>query len=582
VASLDFLNELYSDSKFEEIILEAHKIDSKNINLEIEIIKARALRKLGRYKDALDTLSTIQFIPKDSIVSKINFYCIELDVLTHMGRYDEGMKRIERISKLLKEIDVPALPPEEKRVIAQTYNELARLNFFLSDYDSAINYLHQELSIAEELEDKEKIISSLQNIGSTYTSQGKYVESVEYFTNALSMAEETEIIHLIGHIEDNLGLVYYYQGKLDQALERLYSSLEINKKIKDPRGMGFNYEYIGSVKLKQNKISEALNNFEKSYEIRKNLGNDTHTASIVFVLITTYLEIGKRERALEYLKELEEILSKTTTKRIQMQYQLAKAVYLKESKIFRNKVEAEQLLKDVIEEPEITEFSFTVTAYLHLIDILYDQIQKLELSDTDALPEETEELFNEIEDYTKSIGEIAESKNLPDLKVSHFNIMGFISISKFEVSNAFTYFNKAEEICRDYDLANLRFQFKEIDYQDKSTQTQQLVMNKEAFPHKIQKSLNKIIHSLPRLLIVTSLLKNIELTFTELIELTKMSPGNLGKHCDKLIESKYVHKEKQFIDDRFLTVYSLTPEGMNEFNKYTDILIPFLTSAQSA
>jgi DNA-binding MarR family transcriptional regulator len=107
-------------------------------------------------------------------------------------------------------------------------------------------------------------------------------------------------------------------------------------------------------------------------------------------------------------------------------------------------------------------------------------------------------------------------------------------------------------------------------------------MNKEAFPHKIQKSLNKIIHSLPRLLIVTSLLKNIELTFTELIELTKMSPGNLGKHCDKLIESKYVHKEKQFIDDRFLTVYSLTPEGMNEFNKYTDILIPFLTSAQSA
>ncbi|MHA2276559.1 MAG: tetratricopeptide repeat protein, partial [Candidatus Kariarchaeaceae archaeon] len=202
------MNELYSDSKFEEIILEAHKIDSKNINLEIEIIKARALRKLGRYKDALDTLSTIQFIPKDSIVSKINFYCIELDVLTHMGRYDEGMKRIERISKLLKEIDVPALPPEEKRVIAQTYNELARLNFFLSDYDSAINYLHQELSIAEELEDKEKIISSLQNIGSTYTSQGKYVESVEYFTNALSMAEETEIIHLIGHIEDNLGLVY--------------------------------------------------------------------------------------------------------------------------------------------------------------------------------------------------------------------------------------------------------------------------------------------------------------------------------------------------------------------------------------
>jgi DNA-binding MarR family transcriptional regulator len=344
--------------------------------------------------------------------------------------------------------------------------------------------------------------------------------------------------------------------------------------------MGFNYEYIGSVKLKQDDISEALINFEKSYEIRKELGNDTHTASIVYALITTYLEIGKREKAAKYLQELKEILSTTETKRIQMQYQLGNAVYLKESKIFRNKVKAEQLLKGVIEAPEITEFSFTITAYLHLIDLLYDQIKQLELSETDYFTDETEDLFKEIEEYATSIGEIAESQNLPDLKVSHFNIKGFIAISKFEVNKAFTYFNKAEEICRNFDLTNLRFQFKEIDQQEKSSQAQKLVMNKEAFPHKIQKSLNKIIHSLPRLLIVTSLLKNIELQFTKLIELTKMSPGNLGKHCDKLIESGYVHKAKKVIGDKFLTVYSLTPEGMQEFNKYTDILIPFLTSAQ--
>jgi tetratricopeptide (TPR) repeat protein len=578
VASIDYLNELYIDSKFEEITIEAQKLESKT--LQTETIRVRALRKLGRYEEALEVLGSIQFVSEDSITNKLNYYSIELDVLTHMGKYEEGNKRITKITKLLSEVESLSLNNDEKLIIAQTYNELARLNFFLSDYDEALNYLHDELTIAKELDNKEKIASSLQNIGSTYVSLGEYVDAVDYFNQAILVAEEMRSPHLIGHIEDNLGLVYYYQGKLDLSLEKLMSSLIINEQIKDPRGMGFNYEYIGLVKLKQNNISEALLNFEKSHEIRKKLGNDNHTASVVFALITTNSEIGEREKAIEHLREFEGLLSNTKTKRIQMLYNLAEAIYLKDSKIFRNKVKAEQILKKVIEEPDITEFYYTITAYLHLIDILYEQIQQLELSESDYLSEETEDLFREIESYARSIGEIAENKNLPDLKVSYYNIMGFIAISKFNVDVAMTHFNQAEEICSNFDLTNMRFQFKEIDHQEKTSQTQNLVMNREAFTPKIQKSLNKIIHSLPRLLIVTSLLKNIELTFTELIKLTGMSPGNLGKHCDKLIESGYVHKKKEFIDARALTVYSLTPEGLNEFNKYTDILIPFLTSAQ--
>lgn len=578
MASIEYLNELYNNSNFEEILLEAEKIGSDDLNLEIKIIKTKALRKLGRYTDAMDVLSSIQLTNNDLTINKLNYYTIELDVLTHMGKYDDGKNRINIITDLLKKIEISELSTQEKLIVAQTYNELARLNFFLSDYNLALEYLHLQLDIAKELNDKEKITSSLQNIGSTYVSLGKYVESVDYFTQAISIAEDLSSTHLISHIEDNLGLVYYYQGKLDLALKRLNSSLEINKKIKDPRGMGFNYEYIGSVKLKQNKINEAISNYEKSYEIRIGLGNDTHIASIIFALITANLDIGEREKAFEYLQELESILSKTETKRIRLQYYIAKGVYLKDSKRFRNKAQAEQLLRSVIDEPQITEFSLTVTAYLHLIDILYDQIQKLELSDADSISGEAEDIFNEIEEYTKSIGEIAKSKNLPDLQVSHFNIKGFIAISKFEVDTAYAYFNKAEEICRNHDLDNLRFQFKEVNLQAKSDTPQELVMNKEAFPLKIQKSLNKIIHSLPRLLIVTTLLKNIELTFKELQDLTKMSPGNLGKHCDKLINSGYVFKKKEFIEERFLTIYSLTPEGLNEFNRYKDILIPFLSS----
>lgn len=581
MTSIDFLQELFRESKFEEIISTVEKLDSKLKNLQIETMKIRSIRKLGKYKEAIEAIGDIEIKSTDSVISQITYYSIELDVLTHMGKYDEGKKRTQNLILLLDKINISELSSDDKLIVAEAYNELARLNFFTSEFDKALENLEKQLVIAREIDNKEKITTSLQNIGSTHVTLGNYVESIDYLTQALDIAKELNVNHLIGHIEDNLGLVYYYQGKLDDALELLNSSLDIHTQVKDPRGMGFNYEYIGLVKLKQDNISEALDNFEKSYELRKKLGNDNHTASIVLPLVTTYLELQNREKSFEYLSELKEILSRTKTKRIQMLTNLAEAIYLKDSKIFRNVAKAEILFKEVIEEPDITEFAYTIAAYLHLIEILYDQIRQLEISGPDALVEEVNLLFDEIEECAHAIGDISERKNLPDLKVGYFNIMGFIAISKFNVEPAFALFNQAEEICRQYDLDNMKFQFKEIEHQNKTDAEQSLVMNKQAFPHNIQKSLNKIIHSLPRLLIITSLLKNIQLTFTELTEMTKMSPGNLGKHCEKLIEIGYMHKEKEFINDRFLTVYSLTPEGLNEFNKYTDILIPFLSSAQT-
>lgn len=578
MASLDDLRTLFSNSKFEEIVEETRQIPIEERTIHVTNIIARSFRKLGRYDEAMSLLESVQIAKHDPLISKISHLSTVLDVLTHMGKYEDGKEIISDLDLLLQKINLSKLTNLEKREIAQTHNELARIYFFLADFSDAIENLEHELEIARELDDRQKITSSLQNIGATYTSTGNYVQALDYLEKALGMAYAIDSTHLIGHIEDNIGLVYFYQGRLEEALERITKSLEIHQQTKDPRGMGFNYEYIGSINLKLNNIFEALVNFEQSYVIRKELGNDTHTASTIFAIVTAFLEIGERDNASAYLEELKTISTRTKTRRIEMQYQLATAIYLKESKLFRNIAKAETILKQVVEVPEITDFYYTTLAYLHLIDILYDQISQLELSDTEEISEDIAELFTEIETYTEEIGSIATTKNLPDLKVSYYNLKGFITISRFEAEKAYHYFNQAEEICRDYNLTNMRFQFKD---KEQPSQDQALVMNKEAFPHKIQTSLNKIIHSLPRLLIVTSLLKNIELTFTELVDLTRMSPGNLGKHCDKLVEIGYLLKSKKLVDDKFLTVYSLTTEGLSEFNRYTGILIPFLTSAQN-
>ncbi len=59
-----------------------------------------------------------------------------------------------------------------------------------SEYDSALNYYTQALTIREEIEDIKGIASSLNNIGLIYNDLGEFIRAIDYYTRALSIREE--------------------------------------------------------------------------------------------------------------------------------------------------------------------------------------------------------------------------------------------------------------------------------------------------------------------------------------------------------------------------------------------------------
>src|SRR5271169_2430513 len=81
-------------------------------------------------------------------------------------------------------------------------------------------------------------------------------------------------------------------------------------------------------------------------------------------------------------------------------------------------------------------------------------------------------------------------------------------------------------------------------------------------------NLDRLIHELTRLAIVSALAVNESLTFSELKKLLKATDGNLSVHARKLEEAKYVACTKSFRERMPRSEYRLTSAGRQALERY--------------
>lgn len=82
---------------------------------------------------------------------------------------------------------------------------------------------------------------------------------------------------------------------------------------------------------------------------------------------------------------------------------------------------------------------------------------------------------------------------------------------------------------------------------------------------------SKMFESKIRIQMIASLSVS-DLTFNQLKKICQCTNGNMTTHTTKLIESGFIEKKKEFINDKPQTTYHLTDLGKSEFNNYVQIL----------
>ena len=92
--------------------------------------------------------------------------------------------------------------------------------------------------------------------------------------------------------------------------------------------------------------------------------------------------------------------------------------------------------------------------------------------------------------------------------------------------------------------------------------------------------LNETIHQKVRLVVVSALAAQDEMSFGELKDLTGATDGNLSVHLRVLEDAGYLGVRKRFVGRRPRTSYRLTEEGRNTFRTYLEKLAKLVKDSQ--
>ena len=101
-------------------------------------------------------------------------------------------------------------------------------------------------------------------------------------------------------------------------------------------------------------------------------------------------------------------------------------------------------------------------------------------------------------------------------------------------------------------------------------------MARNTKPRPAPSELDPLIHERLRLGILSALVVQESLSFTELRDLLQTTDGNLSVQARKLEEAGYIHCNKHFEDRKPKSTYRLSAEGRAALESYLETLSQFL------
>jgi tetratricopeptide (TPR) repeat protein len=200
-------------------------------------------------------------------------------------------------------IEIAELKKESTPDKGSAYTNYGSLKSIQGDFASAIKYNNLALNIYYQLKDSAGIAKAYNNLGTNYTSLGKFDESYFYHTQSYRIALSSNKHKLQQAISlHNIGGVFKDLGQYDKAIDYLNLSLKISKEIKDLEGEPYHYSEVGDIYIRRKMYDSALTALQLSlkYTRQRKLSINELEPSIVLNIAKTYRLLNNYPLALSY------------------------------------------------------------------------------------------------------------------------------------------------------------------------------------------------------------------------------------------------------------------------------------------
>ncbi|MFL5766190.1 MAG: tetratricopeptide repeat protein [Bacteroidia bacterium] len=166
--------------------------------------------------------------------------------------------------------------------------------------DSSIALCNRAIAIAEKIQNKEKIIKVLVEMGWNYSALGEFDKALSTYNEALKIAKELGNMSCISKCLSGIGSVYWSKSDYHNALDNFYESLRLAGVINDKNGIVRNYCSIGIVFMEQGDYPKALDVYFKALKLSVEMNDQNKIVALSSNIGIVYKELHEYDKALSY------------------------------------------------------------------------------------------------------------------------------------------------------------------------------------------------------------------------------------------------------------------------------------------
>lgn len=346
------------------------KTDNISLLLALLSVQVRILQGLGQMED-VNTLITEgdSFLKKLPVIEQetgsFGIYLFKFskgNFLNYTGKPDLALDYLHKALAGFESLDTPGF-------FAETLHFIGRAYYHKAEHDTALKHYQRSLNSYERLDHKYGIAMLLLNIGHIYIDRGKHDTTMEYYQRSLTVAEESGIPEPITWSLNYIGWAYAQKSKFDIALEYSQRALTLSETTDYMLLISSVMHNRGTIYRLMGDFDNSLTFLQQTLTLMEGTGFDT--SNILWDLILQMIDRKELPQAQSYLTNMQELYTRSPTKKIQYLTRLAEALVLKQSPRMAKKAQAQTILKEIVTEDAFSwRWHFAMIGLLHLCELL--------------------------------------------------------------------------------------------------------------------------------------------------------------------------------------------------------------------
>jgi len=250
---------------------------------------------IGLYQQAFELNQTVL---EKNIDAKTNAEALNYNGMMSIivGDYDLALSYLEQSLTIQQQIG-------DRQGEGATLNNISQIYDTKGDYDTALDYLKESLVIRQQIGDRKGEGATLNNLATTAHAKGDYETALLYLEQSLAIQKQIDDRKGEGATLNNLATTTHAKGDYDTALRYLEQSLTIKQEIGDRFGEGVTLNNIGQIYDAKGNYDSALLYLEQSLVIRQQIGDRKGEGATLNNISQICAAKGDYDTALSYLEQ---------------------------------------------------------------------------------------------------------------------------------------------------------------------------------------------------------------------------------------------------------------------------------------